>query len=147
MQLLAALTSALDGRQWSTSNSPIYTQGGKNRYALKRRGDWVGLWTFRRSQKSLVPAGSLTLDRAACSLFSMLPLDGCRVAVQKICAAVKYCRSLLADIRVFHVVSSGAMALRSHSISIVCVLLTFTLTLGSDNVFRTASCRYVYCIL
>jgi hypothetical protein len=100
-----------------------------------------------RTQKSLVPAGSLTLDRAACSLFSMLALGGCRVAVQQICADGKYCRSLFADIRVGHVVSSGAMALRCHSISIVCVLLTFTLTLGSGNVFKTVSYRYVYCIL
>jgi hypothetical protein len=65
----------------------------------------VGLWTFRRSLKSLVPAESLTLDRAACSLFSMLALRGCRVAVLQICAVGKYCRCLFADIKAIRVVS------------------------------------------
>ena len=117
MQLHSALTSALDGLQRSTSNSLRFTPGEeKNQWAMKRR--LGGPLDVSGSQKSLVPAGSLTLDRAACSLFSMLALDGCRVAVPQICAVVKYCRSLFADIRFGRAVSSGAMALRCHSISI-----------------------------
>jgi len=55
-------------------------------------------------------------------------------------AVVKYCRYLFVDTRVGRVITSGAMALRYDSISIVCVLLTFTVTLGSGNVQRVQNC-------
>ena len=112
--------------------SPLCFRGGK------KTPVWVGHRAFLDVSEKRKVSGPC--QQSACSQVSTLAEHGCRV--------VKYCRCCLsADTVVVRVVSSGAIELRRHSISIVCVLLAVTLSLASSDVFRTASCRHVDCIL